>query len=66
MKIHCSQNIEQEIMTYVLFITCKLSEFAHIRKSLQFAQKRKIDILFILFLLLINIRSITGKMHAQS
>lgn len=65
MKIHYSLIIDHEMMTYVLF-TCKLSEFAHICKSLQFAQKRKIDILSILFLLLINIRSITGKMHAQS
>lgn len=65
MKIHYSQIIDHEMMTYVLLL-CKLSEFANICKSLQFAQKRKIDILSILFLLLINIRSITGKMHAQS
>lgn len=65
MKIHYSQIIDHEMMTYVLLL-CKLSKFANICKSLQFDQKRKIDILSILFLLLINIRSITGKMHAQS
>lgn len=44
MKIHYSQIIDHEMMTYVLLL-CKLSEFANICKSLQFAQKRKIDIL---------------------